>query len=121
MSRRSLLVCQRTQEWVSRNSAWPRIVPGPRRPSWSAQRIGVTPWRRIISRTSLTLCEQWVVNGRPRSVAAARLSRSSASVQVSICIGETTPDNRPLGCASASSITASALIKPARPRGSFQS
>jgi hypothetical protein len=81
----------------------------------------VSPWRRIISRTSLTLCEQCVVNGRFRSCAAARLSRSNSSVQVSICIGETTPDSLPEGCASASSITRSAFAKPARPRGSFQS
>ena len=33
------------------------------------------------------------MKGRPRSAAAARLSRRRSSVQFSICIGETTPDS----------------------------
>ena len=117
---RSVLVCQRTQECVSRYSACARIVPGPSSPSACAHWIGVWPWRRIISRTSTTLCAACTVNGSPRSRAASWLSRSSSGVQVSICIGDTTPESLPLGCASAASMTSSAAANPSRPRASSQ-
>ncbi len=79
------------------------------------------PWRRIISCTSVTACEQCTVNGNFRSRAAAIESRSRSSVQVSICIGETTPDSRPLGCLTAWSTTFNDASKFVRPRASFQS
>ena len=49
--------------------------------------IGVLPWRRVISRNSLTDCEVCSASGTPRLVAASRERRSRSSVQVSTCDG----------------------------------
>ena len=116
----SRLLCQCTQEWSSTKIAWPRIVRGPSRPIFSAHCSGVVPCRFTISRNSLTLCAAWVVIGRLRSAAAATLSRSRSSVQVSICAGNTMPKSRPEGCCPAASITRSAASKPRRPPASSQ-
>ena len=91
-----------------------------RRSRAPAHWTGVLRWRRIISCASTTLWAMCTVKGMPWSRVAFRLSRTSSSVQFSICIGETTPDNRPLGCRAASSISASAAAKPAWPRASSQ-
>ena len=46
-----------------------RDVGGVSSPIDAAHWIGVTPWRRIISRTSTTAWAIWVVKGRPVSPA----------------------------------------------------
>jgi len=74
----------------------------------------------MISRTSTTACEIWVVKGWPVSAAQAAASRSSSGVTVSICPGNTTPRSRPLGCRSAAAITRCALWKPRVPPASSQ-
>ena len=60
------------------------------------------------------------VKGSLRSWAAARLARNRSAVQVSICIGETTPDRRPQGCWTAASMSFSAASKRSLPACSSQ-
>ena len=117
----SLLDHQCSHECSSMNMAWPRRVPGPDRPIWCAHWMGVMPCRRTISWNSPAACAQCTVKGSPRSRAAATLSRSRSSVQVSICAGEIMPDSRPLGCLARSSQSRSASSNACRPAASFHS
>ena len=86
-----------------------------------AWRIDVVPWRFTISTCSSTPCAACSVKGTRRSFAASKLSRSSVSVQFSICIGDTTPESIPEACFGSPSMKASAASRPLRPRASSQS
>ena len=97
--------------------ACPRITSGPRKPMSASHSIGVRPLRRTISWNSLTDWLTWIWIGTLRSLAAARVSRSSASVQVSTWTGLRNPLTRPSPAPSYCSMNwiGALQARPARP------
>ena len=102
---KSFAIGQLALAWSLRKMPWPMIRLSSSTPSEFSHSIGVMPWRRVISWNSTTLCAAWSVIFRPRFFASAAEAWISSGVQVSIWLGETMPERRPEGWATALSIT----------------